>query len=388
MLNLAPTTPGVSMKTTIPGTPKVHIYTQKEPTGKVLYRVCWMEGGIRCRKGFADWTEAQTAADLLQQNIDIRGTSLRDLRYYKLCEERLGGIPLDKAVQFYLEQHAITVAGVTIPTLVSDYLKRQTERKDLSLRQLQSVRQHLRAFSEAFPQRVNTITASQIDDYLDNPDWGSVAKHNHRQSIISLFKYAKRKGHLPKTEETEAELSEDHKSHGAKKEIWSPEEMLRLIASARSESGKGAALAFLGLGAFAGIRAAEIGRLDWGNIDLGTNRISLPSSITKTRNARAVPIPGNLADILTDCPRDGIAPCASRLYPILKDTCSRAGLEWKPNACRHSFASYHLALHGDLYQTALITGHSVKILNNTYKMIEVGGRLITPELAQDWFNIR
>lgn len=376
----------ITNSTVYPGDPTVKLYTCVN-RGVPSYVLSWYMKGVRKRKSFSNVDEVAPAVSQIQSKIDITEVAPRDIRYYKLCEERLGGIPLDKAVQFYLDKHSLKSTGVSIPSIVSEFLKKQAARKDLSSRQMQSIRQHLRKFADHFPLEIAVIQAKDIDGYLDKPDWSPVTKHNHRQSIISLFNYAKKKGHLPKHEETEAQLSDNHKAHGTKKDIWTVQEMQSLIDSARAEGDAGrTSLNFIALGAFAGLRSAEIQRLHWGHLCSVQGFIALGSDVTKTRNARTVPISPNLAVILRDSCGNEIAP--PKPYPLLKQISSRAGLNWKPNACRHSFASYHLALYNDPARTAAATGHSVKILNNTYKSIAAGGVLIDKAMAEAYFNIQ
>jgi len=58
-----------------------------------------------------------------------------------------------------------------------------------------------------------------------------------------------------------------------------------------------------------------------------------------------------------------------------------AGIKWKHNALRHSFASYRLAQIQNANQVALETGHTVKVLFTNYR------ELVTPEEAKSWFGI-
>ena len=44
-----------------------------------------------------------------------------------------------------------------------------------------------------------------------------------------------------------------------------------------------------------------------------------------------------------------------------------AGVTWKKNGLRHSFATYHLALHGDPVKTAFQCGNSPVVIHNHYK---------------------
>jgi integrase len=52
---------------------------------------------------------------------------------------------------------------------------------------------------------------------------------------------------------------------------------------------------YLALGAFAGLRAAEMARLDWSAIDLDRRIITIRADQAKTASRRLVPITENLA---------------------------------------------------------------------------------------------
>ena len=70
--------------------------------------------------------------------------------------------------------------------------------------------------------------------------------------------------------------------------------------------------------------------------------------------------------------------CAASLPVAL----AKAGYDFPRNTLRHSFASYHLALHHDAAKAALEIGHNTTdILFRHYR------ELVTPEDARDWFMI-
>jgi 2,4-dienoyl-CoA reductase-like NADH-dependent reductase (Old Yellow Enzyme family) len=60
------------------------------------------------------------------------------------------------------------------------------------------------------------------------------------------------------------------------------------------------------------------------------------------------------------------------------------GVEWPSNALRHSFASYHLALHQDGGKLALQLGHGggMSVLIRHYREI------VSPEAVRAWFEVR
>ena len=71
----------------------------------------------------------------------------------------------------------------------------------------------------------------------------------------------------------------------------------------------------------------------------------------------------------------------SHLSHLKKQAAEEAGIKWKHNALRHSFASYGLAQIQNANQVALEPGHTVKVLFTNYR------ELVTPEEAKSWFEI-
>ena len=67
-----------------------------------------------------------------------------------------------------------------------------------------------------------------------------------------------------------------------------------------------------------------------------------------------------------------------RLSRILQ----KSGLEWKPDIMRHSYASYHLALHQSADKTALEMGH-----RDTQMLFRHYRELVTKEEAKAYWKI-
>jgi hypothetical protein len=73
----------------------------------------------------------------------------------------------------------------------------------------------------------------------------------------------------------------------------------------------------------------------------------------------------------------------ARYHVEMRDLHTTSGVERKDNGLRHSFASYHLALHEDAPKTALQIGHqSPAVLFEHYR------ELTAPEEALRYWNIR
>jgi integrase len=139
------------------------------------------------------------------------------------------------------------------------------------------------------------------------------------------------------------------------------------------------------LGAFAGLRSAEVERLDWTDIKLDAKSVVVGASRAKTAARRVVP--------MLDCLCEWLAPYAGRqgqiwagghdaFYEAQQDTASKAGIKWKANALRHSFASYRFAQTGDAGRVAGELGNSASVVHKHYR------ELVTPAAAAQYFDIK
>ncbi len=80
------------------------------------------------------------------------------------------------------------------------------------------------------------------------------------------------------------------RDRGGEIEIFTPNEMAELLAAASDEQ-----LPFMAISAFAGVRHAEIQRLDWANVDQAASIIEIRADAAKTASRRVIPILPNLA---------------------------------------------------------------------------------------------
>jgi integrase len=134
---------------------------------------------------------------------------------------------------------------------------------------------------------------------------------------------------------------------------------------------------YLAIGLFAGVRPLEIERLTWA--DISDRYIEITAAKAKTRQRRLVSLLDNLKEWLAlggDLPLTNKRKRLARVVQI-------AGLNWQPDIMRHSFASYHLAMHTSADKTTLELGHrDSKMLFAHYR------ELVTQEAAQAYWSIR
>ena len=143
---------------------------------------------------------------------------------------------------------------------------------------------------------------------------------------------------------------------------------------------------YLALGAFAGIRRAELLRLQWSDITGQPAYIRVRGEIAKTKSKRIIPVSANLDDWLRPWyrPTGKVIPdnVQWKLRHLIKAACEKAGVPWKLNALRHSFASYRLAQLGDAARTALEMGNSPNVIFKHYR------ELVTAEQSAAYWSIK
>jgi integrase len=120
------------------------------------------------------------------------------------------------------------------------------------------------------------------------------------------------------------------------------------------------------LGLYAGIRPEEIAgtdkpRLDWSAIKRQDRMIRIPEHIAKTGRVRILEgLSDKLWDILSYGPPSGPISATMSRSSVDKAKKILNLKKWPQDCLRHSFATYDLAMHGDISRTSLLLGHEGK----------------------------
>jgi len=293
------------------------------------------------------------------------------------------------AAKFYAARHRRTV-----PKRVSDVvaeLLAVKESRGASERYLQDLRSRLGRFAEAFQMDTCNVTTAEIQSWLDGQKLGSQDYTNFRRVVFMCFEFAVARGYAS---DNPVERVERVKVRPGDTEIFTPNEIARLLATASPEF-----LPCLAIGAFAGLRSAEIERLKWSDVDLAGRHITIGSKNAKTASRRIVPIHDNLASWLApyaekqgkvwpgthdefyDAQQVTAAATAVEADEI-KGAKAQKPVEWKANALRHSYASYRFAQIGDAGRVAGELGNSAAVVHKHYR------ELVKPADAQRWFAVK
>lgn len=144
-------------------------------------------------------------------------------------------------------------------------------------------------------------------------------------------------------------------------------------------------LPYVSIGLFAGLRSAELLRLDAGAIKLSENSIVVSAEVAKKRSRRVVEICAALHEWLKLCKGlKGPIVDTKEFTDNWRQLKAAAGIDpWPHNALRHSFGSYHLSQHRDAIKTATQMGHrSSDVVHNHYKALVMNSE------AEKFWNLK
>jgi integrase len=357
--------------------------TKTKVNGRRYYCVTLPKlSGGRKRRFFKDKAEAETLlrlAEVQQENYGTAALSISDaLRVEAIeCSELLQPYAktLRDATKFYVAHLKAVTGSKKVSTVVAELLAARSA-DGMSPRYLGDLRVRLGRFVATFGEEmIAGLSAAHIDKWLRGLGVGPVTRNTFRRRLGVLFSFAKRRGYVTENPVADVERAKERETEI---EILSVNELARLLECASSEM-----LAFWTIGAFTGLRRAEIERLTWSEVDFEAGVIEVKASKSKTASRRLVTIQPNL--------REWLAPyrtCSGRVCPVnlqrkINEDRERAGLrtEWPQNALRHSFGSYHLAQFNDAAKLALEMGNSPATIFRHYR------QLVKPKQAERYWNI-
>ncbi len=292
------------------------------------------------------------------------------------CLKLVGDLPnLHAAAKFYATRHK-QAQRKPVAEVVAELLKVK-EARGASLRYLGDLRGRLARFAEAFRKNVGDVTTAEVQEWLDSLRLSTQTYANNRRVTYLLFEFAVARGYAV---DNPVAAVENVTVRGGEIEIFTPSEVAKLLAAATDDF-----IPCLALGAFAGLRSAEIGRLEWSDIHFHEGFIVVGASKAKTASRRVVPIASNLAAWLAPYAKfEGLVWTGTHdaFYDAQQRTSAATGVKWKANALRHSYASYRFSLVGDAGRLAGELGNSAAVVHRHYR------ELVKPADAERWFAVR
>ena len=385
------------------GQDTVKIYTGTS-RGQAYYQISFYRAGRRERRTFSDKGEAKREAKVILGQLATQADEVEeaitatDIESLVAAREALKGIKvplhlavegfagavkklgtpaeplaaLHEAVVFYLKHHPIGSKRIKLGELAQRYIDSR-KRIGLSDARVLSVKVVMKGMKKRFSSDGYDLpTGEEVVAWMEEKYTCPGTKNSYLKTLKAFAKWAVKE----KLAATETIRGVDYwKDVKGEIEIYTPEELRSILSKAPK-----LAVPRVAIGAFAGMRASEIQRLDWSEINLERGFILVGALKTKTAARRLVPISDTLKAWLKPHAMDEgpvVSLSESRINQLLR----KKGIPRKRNALRHSYISYRLAQINDTPKVALECGNSPTIIFKHYR------ELVAPDAAKAWFGV-
>jgi len=361
------------------------IYQQPNRSGQLTYYVDLRAVGGG-RPGYSTEKEAQTRAEqarIQRGNEGVAAFSLPDYvrvdatRAYQILSPH--SITIFEAARYY-DKHVLAYKSAPpVKEIITRYLA-DSEARNLRPRTISDLKHRLNTFATDFgDSKLSEITLDDLREWVMDEDWKPRTRINFLTKVSQLYGYAIRH----KWADSNVAASIDRPMvDETTPEIYSLTEAEALLKHAD----KFGLLPYVAIGLFAGVRSAEQMRLAGTAINFDNKAITIGADVAKKRGQRMIEMNPTLIAWLEPCKealKNGPIYSDSRKFRKSKDQLLESvGFDWKPNALRHSFGSYHLAMYQNIAQTADIMGNSTDIIHRHYKT------LVGKAEAEKYWNLR
>jgi integrase len=294
------------------------------------------------------------------------------------------GASLDDAVRYYLLSAPQVQRGMTLMQLADAWEEAKADRgkEGRWQRNLKSRVQDLaRAVGENLP--ATQLTKQHVLTWLNGNGWQTKTWNNYLGGISAVLRWAVDEEHLlhnvcakvkPKAEQVSEEVR-----------FFTVQQAAELLRRTNTEEYRWA-LPSVVLGLFCGLRPEkEVGLMTWEHIQWSERVVIVTAGRSKTRQRRVVDLPEVAMQWLRLCTPEAMrgtraGELLARSGKVVPGRWRRRFAEWRQgigyygaeqwphDVLRHTYATYHLAHHGDEERLQLLMGHrSSRMLYQHYR---------------------
>jgi len=276
------------------------------------------------------------------------------------------------------------------------------QRAQISSKYAYNRRKQLEKFAAAFPgTAVSELTKAHVDQFFES--LGEIAsksrnkkkaisaksRNHYRAFVRQFFAWAVRKDYLAANHRLgEAESLRSEIANITETLFYTPDEFMALLVAAKDELAE--LRPIIAIGGLAGLRTAEMLRLDWADIWRVPDHIEVSAGKSKTRQRRLVETCPALKQWLELHKDKKVGPLWEghevtfqqkfvELCEIAK--LNKKSIKRKSNGLRHAFCTFHYALHANENLTSQQAGNSPAMIHQHYK------GLATKADAEKWFAV-
>ena len=334
-------------------------------------------------KAFASEKNIELLNKGRKQRLVMTGLTENQAQQAEQAFKKLGdAYSMNEAIDFFLKHHRATDFKIRFSDGLKIYIDHKEHEgvRETTRKRVKAILKRFSAFAD--DAHVHALTGPQIQSFLNSltSTSGTPAKrktfNNYRNELASFFKWAGKKDLSTSRPWMFNDPMEDIEAHSTKRvaeqrpeiAITDPEIVKNLFSYLMSFR-EGRLVKYFALAYFAGIRPStdqgelvKLAERESELINLTTGVINLPAKVTKTKDKRQIRISDNLMAWLKAYEGMPIVPTN------LKNDCRKIRQEFslQNDETRHSFISYHVALHRSMGDTALQAGNSERMIKRHY----------------------
>jgi integrase len=371
------------------------------PSGTEVFRVIGRTPkGEQIRRNFRDMREAigfkaelEIAALNATQAVTLKRTRLSDdqLAQAEAAIQKLEGTShtLIQAVDFLLRNWQPSAVAKTVKDAATEFIVDKQGQK-LRPRSVNDLRIRVNKIVKGHDQRlVSEIGIEEIRRIVAVPGHAARTQNGDRRALHTFFAWCVKRNYCAANPVQKIDPAKVEDTEPA---ILALPSVKALLSAAMAYRG-GLLVPYFCLSLFAGLRPAELERIDWKDINLAGRLIVIKGEAAKLRKRRHVEMSENLiAWLLPYQTHPIVGQNWRRDFDAVRRMAGFAGRkseapdgeklqEWPDDVLRHTALSNHLAYHKHEGAAAAWAGNSPEIVQKHYK------GLVTPTDAAAYWSL-
>ncbi len=383
------------------GSTVVKVYHLKRSDGRQVYTVSWHAAGQRKTQQFATYEAAHEEATLKAEQLQsgrIEGAEMArsDRDELQAARKIAGSVPLLAALEEWAkvrdltQGHAIAAAEawaarnsnsfkrVKVSIAVEEFM---TAKKRAGVDVSASYKKILPALNDVFKDRMlDTVSAKELQAWMQTRYPHPVTFNTARKRFVSLWRWCRKQGHLPRDAQTEAELLDSAQEQDGAIGVIDAATFAKLLEFFRENHPE--YLAALAIAGFTGLRRAEVHEQTWEDIHLDRAFLRVTKAKRNTPARRIVPLSNAAVEWLMLCKERKGTVCSNLAVDRIREIGKGGGFVLPENCFRHSRISHRVAQTGNVAETALESGNSPTVIFQHYR------ELFTKQEGEEWFSVR
>ena len=368
---------------------------------RTVYTLAWHAGDHRHTKQFSDLKKASDEARLKVQQLaagKVEAASRLsgdDIAVLDEARRLTDGVPIITALQEWRKakeiagdevlaacEHWLRRKGGAISTITVDEVVKQflAAKKASKVKTEANYERTLPGFCKALGSHaIAAVTVQGIQAWLatfKHP----VTQNSHRRRVVTLFRWARKKGILPLDVMTAAERTDSAQEGNEVIGLVTVEELRAAFILIREKAPE--LIPALTLLSMLGMRRAEVEAQDWKHVDLERRFLRVSKAKPNTPAHRLIRLP--------ECALEWLLPYRKKSGPVspknandrIRRICRTNELVLAENGFRHSWISARVAITGDIPATSLEAGNTPQVLIKHYR------ELMGKDEAEAWFETR